>query len=83
MVMTNSAETIRVFMYPDGRMDRKNSAIYIGCAPKTMADWAVKGIGPAYVMVGGRAFYFRDDLDDWIGSKGKSVSSRRPKLHSI
>lgn len=70
----------RLFIHPDGRMNRKNAAGYLGCSPKTLADWATKGIGPAYVMVGGRAFYFRADLDTWIKSKGVSPSSARPKV---
>jgi len=81
--MNIDVETPRVFVHPDGRMDRKNSAIYLGCAAKTMADWAVKGIGPAYVLVGGRVFYFQSDLDDWINSKGKSASSSRPDVCSV
>ncbi len=80
--MSTEIETRRVFIHPDGRMNRKNAALYVGCASKTLADWATKGIGPHYVMVGGRAFYFRDDLDEWIGSKIKSASSSRPELHS-
>ena len=64
--MKIDTETPRVFLHPDGRMDRKNTAIYLGCAPKTLADWAMKGNGPKYVMLGGRAFYFVQDLDEWI-----------------
>jgi len=74
-------DTPRLFVHPDGRMDRKNAALYIGCAPKTMADWAMKGLGPRYVLLGGRAFYFMDDLNAWIaaqprieGTAGRVVS---------
>jgi len=80
--MKVETETPRVFIHPDGRMNRKNTALYVGCSPKTLADWATKGIGPRYVMVGGRAFYFRHDLDAWIGSKSISASSSRPELQS-
>ena len=80
--MSTEIETSRVFVHPDGRMNRKNAALYVGCAPKTLADWATKGIGPDYVMVGGRVFYFRHDLDEWIASKAKSASSSRPEVHS-
>ena len=69
---------ISIFIHPDGRVDRKGAAQYLGCSPKTLADWATKGIGPEYVMLGGRAFYFRDDLDKFVMSKGKSASSNRP-----
>lgn len=62
-------ETPRVFVHPDGRMDRKNAAVYVGCSPKTMADWAMKGTGPRYILLGGKAFYFTDDLNDWIAAQ--------------
>jgi hypothetical protein len=75
--MRAEIETVRVFVHPDGRMDRKNAAIYLGCAPKTLADWATKGIGPRYVMVGGRVFYFQEDLDSWIASQPRAASSAR------
>jgi hypothetical protein len=58
-------------------MDRKNTAIYLGCAPKTLADWAMKGIGPKYLMLGGRAFYFVQDLDAWIAEQPRIRGSAR------
>lgn len=70
-------ETPRVFLHPDGRMDRKNTAIYLGCAPKTLADWAMKGIGPKYMMLGGKAFYFVQDLDEWIAEQPRIRGSAR------
>jgi predicted DNA-binding transcriptional regulator AlpA len=80
--MTEAIGTARIFVHPDGRMDRKNAAIYLGFAPKTLADWATKGTGPKYVMVGGRVFYFREDIDAWIGSQPRSPGSSRPELRS-
>jgi hypothetical protein len=59
----------RLFVHPDGRMDRKNAAIYLGFSPKTLADWAVKAVGPRYAVVGGRVFYFKADLDTWVLAK--------------
>ena len=79
--MQTEVQVTRVFIHPDGRMNRKNAALYVGCAAKTLADWATKGIGPGYVMVGGRAFYFREELDAWINSQGRSPS-RRPALQN-
>jgi len=58
-------------------MDRKNTAIYIGCAPKTLADWAMKGIGPEYIMLGGKTFYFIQDLDAWIAEQPKTKGTAR------
>jgi Helix-turn-helix domain len=78
--MSLGTEEPRVFIHPDGRMNRKNAAIYLGCSPKTLADWATKGSGPPYVFVGGRAFYFREALDGWIKAQMASPSSSRPRL---
>jgi len=60
-------------MLPDGRMTRQNSAKYIGCAEKTLAMWACEGKGPKSVKVGGRVFYFKDDLDAFI--RGESAAA--------
>jgi hypothetical protein len=59
-------DEIRVRVLPDGRMDRENAAQYLGHQPKTLAMWAYQGKGPRSVKVGGRVFYFRKDLDEFI-----------------
>ncbi len=62
---------VDVTVLPDGRMDRKNAALYLGIAPQTLANLAVKGRGPHYVRIGGRAFYYHSELDAFIqGSVG-------------
>lgn len=68
LTMKIEADTPRLFIHPDGRMDRKNAARWLGCSPKTLADWAIKGIGPRYVLLGGRTFYFVEDLQAWIAA---------------
>jgi len=40
-----------------GRLNRQETAKYLGLAVSTLADWHRKGIGPASVKVGGRRFY--------------------------
>jgi hypothetical protein len=62
--MTHIAE---VLMLPDGRMDRRNAATYLGCAPKTLAQKASLGTGPKFVKRG-RVWYYKSDLDEWMGS---------------
>jgi hypothetical protein len=59
-------ERVRVRVLPDGRLDRSNAARYLGCAAKTLAMWAFCGRGPRMVKVGGRAFYYKDELDRFI-----------------
>ena len=59
-------EQVRIRVLPDGRMTRDDAARYLGHAPKTLAMWALQGKGPRFVKVGGRVFYYRPDLDQFI-----------------
>ncbi len=68
-LLRDQVETVRVRVLPDGRLDRNNAAAYLGRSPKTLADWALKGIGPRVRKVGGRCFYLKDDLDSFIRGK--------------
>ena len=60
--MTGNMKTPDVFVLPDGRMDRKNAARYLGLSVKTLAMHASRGTGPSFVKRG-RVFYFQEDLD--------------------
>ena len=62
----NAIEQVSVRVLPDGRMTRPNAARYIGHAEKTLAMWAMQGKGPRSLKVGGRVFYYRQDLDAFI-----------------
>ena len=62
-------EQVRVRVLPDGRMARKEAAKYLGRAEKTLAMWTMEGKGPRSVRVGGRIFYFKRDLDDFVSGK--------------
>ena len=59
-------ETVKVRVLPDGRMTRRDAATYLGFAEKTLAMWAISGKGPRSVLVSGRRFYFREDLDEFV-----------------
>ena len=50
-------------------MSRKDTAKYLGRAEKTLAMWTLEGKGPRSILVGGRRFYFKSDLDAFIGGK--------------
>ena len=63
---SGNIETVTVRVLPDGRMDRANAAKYLGRATKTLAMWALEGKGPSPHKMGGRVFYFRDDLDAFV-----------------
>jgi hypothetical protein len=58
-------EKITVTVYPDGRLDSKNAARYLGLSEKTLAMMRWKGTGPEYIKKG-KIFYFRSALDLWL-----------------
>jgi hypothetical protein len=57
----------RVVVLPDGRMDAKNAASYLGLSEKTLAMKRCEGTGPRFVKRG-RIFYFQADLDAWVAA---------------
>jgi len=63
---TPAIERIRIRVQPDGRTAARDAARYLGHAPKTLAMWRLNGKGPRYVKVGGKVFYYVDDLDAFI-----------------
>ena len=64
-----TADIVRVRILPDGRMTRKDAALYLGLEPKTLAIWSSEGKGPSPIRVGGRCFYYKADLDAFIQGK--------------
>jgi Helix-turn-helix domain len=65
-VAVDPVERARVRALPDNRMDPPNAAKYLGRQPKTLAMWRLQGKGPRHIKVGGRIYYFREDLDSFI-----------------
>jgi predicted DNA-binding transcriptional regulator AlpA len=61
---------ISVNIMPDGRLRRRDAALYLGFSEKTLANYAYRGLGPRAVKVGGRVFYYVDDLDAFIQQGG-------------
>ncbi len=61
-----SFEQVRVRLLPDGRLSRRDAALYLGYEVKTLAMWELEGKGPRSLKVGGRRFYFKEDLDRFI-----------------
>ena len=61
---------VRVRILPDGRMTRRDAALYLGMRPKTLATWAVQGKGPPVIHVGRRAYYALEDLNQFIAAGG-------------
>ena len=69
-----------VTVLPDGRMDTKNAARYLGLKGKTLAMMRSAGEGPVFVKRG-RVFYFQDDLDAWIQA-GRATSTAQAAANS-
>lgn len=74
--LRKSMTKIEVLLYPDGRLDRKNAARYLGLSPNTLACLASRGHGPRYIKRG-RIFYFQADLDVWL-REGERLA-RKPR----
>src|SRR3954447_6746714 len=74
--VTEVVERVRVRVLPDGRMTREDAARYLGHASKTLAQWQIMGKGPRSVLVGGRRFYFKEELDAFIRSAAASPGRR-------
>jgi hypothetical protein len=68
-----------IFIFPDGRLDTKNTSLYLGLRPKTLAMWRTEGKGPKFVKRG-RIFYFKEDLDQWINEQGRFVSTNQLRI---
>ncbi len=73
-------QEIQIRLFPDGRMDARSAAAYVGLDEKTMANYRSRGIGPKFVKRG-RIFYYKADLDEWING-GKATSTAQARLLS-
>jgi hypothetical protein len=72
----------QITILPDGRMNRKNAAQYLGLAVKTLAMHASRGTGPRFIKRG-RVFYFREDLDAWLNAQGRLISTAQASQKPI
>ena len=72
--MKISLQSLEVMVYPDGRLDTANAALYLGLKEKTLAMMRGYGTGPKFIKRG-RIFYYKDDLDAWLNAKGRLTST--------
>ncbi|MDH4246278.1 MAG: helix-turn-helix domain-containing protein [Deltaproteobacteria bacterium] len=63
-----------ISILPDGRMTTTNAANYLGLSEKTLAMFRTNGTGPNFIKKG-RIFYFKEDLDTWLGEGGRVRST--------
>lgn len=69
---------IEVLVLPDGRVDTKNAAAFVGLSEKTLAMMRCSGKGPKYLKRG-RIFYFVQDLESWI-KDGETLSTSQARV---
>ena len=74
----NNLEFEKVRILPDGRLNAKNAAVYLGLSAKTLAKWRCDGMGPRFIKKG-EIFYYKHDIDEWIASAEKVVSTAQAK----
>lgn len=69
------------YIYPDGRLDAKNAAIYVGLSVKTLAQFRCHSKGPQFIKpTNGRVFYYKEDLDTWINRHGRTESTAQARF---
>lgn len=76
------AGKVPVEILPDGRMTAAHAARYVGCSPKTLAHRRCDGTGPRFIRRG-RIYYFKEDLDDWLGLHGRHSSTAQARSRSV
>jgi hypothetical protein len=59
-------EHVRVRVLPDGRMGTDDTSKYLDRTKETLKNWRFRGYGPRWVTVGGKVYYFKDDVDAFI-----------------
>ena len=74
-------ERVKVTMFPDGRLDTKNAAQFLGLSPKTLAMMRSAGNGPRFIKRG-RVFYFLDDLKAWLAEQPRVRSTAQARLNA-
>ncbi|VVC75011.1 hypothetical protein AQUSIP_02850 [Aquicella siphonis] len=74
IIRSTNVEAIQIIMFPDGRLDTRNAALYLGLKEKTLAMMRGSGTGPKFIKRG-RVFYFKEDLDAWINAEGRLIST--------
>lgn len=79
IIRSTKVEPIEIIMFPDGRLDTKNAAMYLGLKEKTLAMMRGSGTGPKFIKRG-RIFYFKEDLDAWINAEGRLISTAQTFL---
>jgi len=73
---------VEIFVLPDGRMDTRSTAGYTGLKEKTLAMMRCKGTGPRFIKRG-KVFYYKEDVDAWLGQAKRVTSTAQAKLQDV
>jgi excisionase family DNA binding protein len=60
-------------------MNPEEAGKYLGVSLVTLQQWRYQGKGPAYMKIGGKVRYDRDDLDKWMRSQ-RVVPELNPRV---
>ena len=60
---------------PQSLLTEQQAAIYLGLSPRTLQNWRVRGIGPAFMKIGRLVRYRRQDVADWAGAQLRQSTS--------
>jgi hypothetical protein len=81
MEMDADLERVKIVVFPDGRLDTENAALYLGLSPKTLAMMRTAGSGPKFVKRG-RVFYYLEDLQAWVSEQPRVRSTSQARIGS-
>lgn len=55
---------------PSGMLDTREAAEALGLSPRALESWRLRGCGPRFVRISGRAIRYRSrELARWIASR--------------
>jgi hypothetical protein len=80
--MAEHIRQVDIFIFPDGRLDTKNAAVYLGLSEKTLAMMRYQGNGPRFIKRG-RVFYYQEDLDAWLAQAARVTSTAQARRQTM
>lgn len=78
-ILENSLRIIPVTVevLPDGRLNVKNAAKYIGCGVKSLYNHGKERGWPPYVKINTHTYYYLEDLNEWLHTREKIYPSKK------
>jgi len=55
----------------------EQAAKYLNTTTSSLERWRTAGTGPAFVKIGRRVAYTKEDLDDWIQQQRRTMTTER------